>query len=127
MGKRIWRAMKLTLLGLFVLIFVLIGSGLAYRAYRHHEIAKATVIDTSKGIDEAGFVKIGGIEQWMTIRGQDRENPVVLLLHGGTWPCHEPLSARRNLRLDQGLHAGSMGSARRGKDIWQVRPDSTPA
>ncbi len=83
MGKRIWRATKLTLLGLFVLIFVLIGSGLAYRAYRHHEIAKATVIDTSKGIDEAGFVKIGGIEQWMTIRGQDRENPVVLLLHGG--------------------------------------------
>jgi pimeloyl-ACP methyl ester carboxylesterase len=36
-----------------------------------------------KGIREQGFVRIGGIEQWITIHGADRDNPVVLFLHGG--------------------------------------------
>ncbi|HEY2461651.1 MAG TPA: alpha/beta fold hydrolase [Candidatus Acidoferrum sp.] len=40
-------------------------------------------IRSAKGIDEASYVTIGGIEQWVTIRGQDRANPVLLLLHGG--------------------------------------------
>jgi len=36
-------------------------------------------------IDEEGFVRIGGIEQWVGIRGRDRTRPVLLFLHGG--PC----------------------------------------
>jgi pimeloyl-ACP methyl ester carboxylesterase len=34
-------------------------------------------------IEEASFIKVGGIEQWVTIRGDDRRHPVLLLLHGG--------------------------------------------
>ena len=34
-------------------------------------------------IDEQKFVPIGGIEQWITIRGTRCDNPVVLFLHGG--------------------------------------------
>ena len=34
-------------------------------------------------IDEEAFVTIGGIPQWITIKGQDRDNPLLLLLHGG--------------------------------------------
>lgn len=34
-------------------------------------------------IDEQGFVKIGGIEQWVAIQGDDRDNPALLFLHGG--------------------------------------------
>src|SRR5262245_2149707 len=40
-------------------------------------------IDASKGIAEAGYVKIGGIDQWVQIRGRDRNNPVLLWLNGG--------------------------------------------
>jgi pimeloyl-ACP methyl ester carboxylesterase len=45
--------------------------------------AKDYAIDPVKGIDEASYVSIGGIEQWVTIRGEDRNNPVLLFLHGG--------------------------------------------
>ena len=38
---------------------------------------------SSRGIREDRFVAIGGIEQWVTIRGDDRANPIVLFLHGG--------------------------------------------
>lgn len=40
-------------------------------------------ITTTDGIDEAGFVRIGGIEQWISIRGEHRDNPVLLEIHGG--------------------------------------------
>jgi pimeloyl-ACP methyl ester carboxylesterase len=36
-----------------------------------------------QAIQEEAFVRIGGIEQWISIRGRNGENPVVLLLHGG--------------------------------------------
>ena len=47
--------------------------------------AQQYAISSPKGIDEASFVTVGGIEQWITIRSQDRDNPVLLFLHGGSW------------------------------------------
>src|SRR5437868_8485040 len=64
-------------------IAVVLLSGGAFRAYRQHRIESQTEIDPRKGISEEGFVPIGGIEQWVSIRGADRKNPVLLLLHGG--------------------------------------------
>jgi pimeloyl-ACP methyl ester carboxylesterase len=37
----------------------------------------------TKPINEASFISIGGIEQWVTISGDDRDKPVILFLHGG--------------------------------------------
>jgi pimeloyl-ACP methyl ester carboxylesterase len=42
------------------------------------------------GINEKLFVPVGGIDQWITIRGQDRANPVLLLLHGGPGDATNP-------------------------------------
>jgi pimeloyl-ACP methyl ester carboxylesterase len=36
-----------------------------------------------RGVEHAGFVRIGGIDQWISIRGADRANPVILVVHGG--------------------------------------------
>ncbi|HEX8817803.1 MAG TPA: alpha/beta hydrolase [Terriglobales bacterium] len=47
-------------------------------------------IATPNGIDQAQYLKIGGIEQWVTVRGENRDNPVVLVLHGGPGDCTNP-------------------------------------
>jgi pimeloyl-ACP methyl ester carboxylesterase len=45
----------------------------------------------TRRVEEASFVKIGGIEQWVTIRGDDDRKPVLLLLHGGPGDVQSPL------------------------------------
>jgi pimeloyl-ACP methyl ester carboxylesterase len=70
-------------LGLVALLLILIVCALSYRAIRQHESSSALAIHSPNGIDEAMFVPLGGINQWITVRGQNRDNPVVLFLHGG--------------------------------------------
>lgn len=52
--------------------------------------ARTYAITTPNGIDEATYVEIGGIEQWITIRGEDRNNPLLLFLHGGPGDATNP-------------------------------------
>lgn len=47
-------------------------------------------VTASHGIDEARYVPIGGIEQYISIRGEDRDNPVILFLHGGPGDATNP-------------------------------------
>lgn len=82
---RILKIITLCAVGLLVLA---VGALLSLRAYRQQANARTFALHSAKGIDEAGYVKIGGIEQWVQIRGQDRDNPVLLCIHGGpggTW------------------------------------------
>ncbi len=42
------------------------------------------------GVDESQYVQIGGIDQFISIRGEDRSNPVILFLHGGPANAQSP-------------------------------------
>ncbi len=54
-----------------------------------HELRR---IVAPNGIDRAEAVRIGGINQFVTIRGVDRRNPVLLILHGGPGFPEAPLA-----------------------------------
>src|SRR6185312_13026720 len=41
-------------------------------------------------VDETGFVRIGGIDQWIGIQGTDSRNPAILYLHGGPGEAQSP-------------------------------------
>jgi proline iminopeptidase len=56
---------------------------LGYRQLKRTVNAKHLCITTPNGIDESGFVRIGGIDQWVSIRGEDLRNPVILEILGG--------------------------------------------
>jgi pimeloyl-ACP methyl ester carboxylesterase len=74
-----------------VLVIALIG-GLTYRSVRQHRNAIALSIHTQNRIEESLFIKIGGIDQSVQVRGQDRSNPVVLMLHGGPGSSYVPFT-----------------------------------
>ncbi|MGO1001983.1 alpha/beta fold hydrolase [Lysobacter sp. CA196] len=53
-----------------------------------YDRARAVVKDLSRivapnGVQEAYAVRIGGIDQWINVRGQDKDNPILLFAHGG--------------------------------------------
>ncbi|MEV8558178.1 alpha/beta hydrolase [Streptomyces sp. NPDC051917] len=56
---------------------------LTYRALKRRALAKRLAITAPNGIDESSYVRIGGIDQWISVRGEDRANPVILEIHGG--------------------------------------------
>jgi pimeloyl-ACP methyl ester carboxylesterase len=45
---------------------------------------------TAQRIEEASFVTVGEIEQWVTIRGDNDRGPVLLLMHGGPGDVQSP-------------------------------------
>jgi len=69
-----------------ILTLLLVGavvSLLALRAVRQHQVAERIKINSPTGIDSLEKIRLGGVDQWILIRGWNRENPVMLLLHGG--------------------------------------------
>lgn len=61
-------------------------SALGFLTYRQMSITrtrKSLRIPSKNGIDEDMQLNIGGIEQYISIRGQNTENPIILFLHGG--------------------------------------------
>ena len=86
---RIVRRVLLGILAALVLGFLAL---LLWRVFRQHQIAAATKITAPNGIDEAKFIDVNGAREWITIRGEDRSNPVVLFLHGGPSEANSPFA-----------------------------------
>ncbi|MFI4973914.1 MAG: alpha/beta fold hydrolase [Caulobacterales bacterium] len=89
-----WKRLVLRgLLGLVIVMIVAVVGALGYRAWRQHETAVALAIHTPNGVQEATYVRLGGIDQWVQIRGENRDNPVILFVHGGPGESEAPFSA----------------------------------
>jgi pimeloyl-ACP methyl ester carboxylesterase len=75
--------LKKLLIGGVLLVLGILVPLVAWRTFRQHQLSVAMAIHSTNGIDERRYVRIGGVEQWITIRGQDLRNPALLVLHGG--------------------------------------------
>lgn len=83
-----------TLLWLGAALVVTAVLGFGYRAWQQAAGERLLALATPNGIDEGLFVDVRGTEQWVTIRGQDRANPVLFVVHGGPGATLSPLPAK---------------------------------
>lgn len=90
--RTIFKIGKYIFVCIIAVLVLAIAVLLSLRTYSQHQNTKAYAIHAPNGIDEGGYVKIGGIEQWIQIRGQDRNNPVLLCVHGGPGGTLSPLT-----------------------------------
>jgi pimeloyl-ACP methyl ester carboxylesterase len=102
------------------------AAALAYRRLRQHRVARTLEIDTAAGIAEGRYIRIGGVDQWIQIRGADRTNPILLIAAGAgltmepftptlrSWEQHFTVVLWD--RRDVGRTRGRNGKA--GNDTW---------
>lgn len=64
----------------------------ANRAQATAIIANVRKILTPNGVERLEKVRIGAIDQWVSIRGRDKRNPVLLVIHGGPGYTLLPMS-----------------------------------
>src|SRR5262245_18818832 len=64
----------------------------ASRAEATAIIAEARRIVTPDGVERLERLRFGGVDQWVSVRGADRRNPVLLHLHGGPGYVAMPMS-----------------------------------
>ena len=74
---------KMPIINLLAAASVVALPALAFGAAEPTAKGTPTSASTSEKAHEEKFVSVGGIEQWVTIKGDDRANPVILFLHGG--------------------------------------------
>lgn len=72
----------------FVFAAALSAGGHAATDAERYQLARNVVQDLERivaptGVQETYKTKIGGIDQWINVRGQDKANPVILFIHGG--------------------------------------------
>ncbi|MFJ3309333.1 alpha/beta fold hydrolase [Streptomyces sp. NPDC086549] len=67
---------------------------LVHRSLVRGRDARLLRVDGDRGVDEQYFTRIGGIEQWLSVRGDDVSNPVLVEVHGGPGSVTSIFTAR---------------------------------
>jgi pimeloyl-ACP methyl ester carboxylesterase len=83
MRRKSLKIIKYLAIAAGALVTIVVVGALGLRAYFQHAHTVEFAINTPNGIQEGMYVPIGGIDQWVQIRGGDRDNPVLLYVHGG--------------------------------------------
>src|SRR5438067_1714949 len=88
MSGRTARPIHRIVMILVLLLASTIVSLLVLRAVWQHRTAARIKIISPTGINSLEKIRLGGLDQWILIRGWSCNNPVLLLMHGGPgFPC----------------------------------------
>ncbi len=92
------------------------------RIIAQHRASDRIRIPPTGGIDSIEKVQLGGLDQWIQIRGHDRSKPILLFLHGGPGFPEMPF-AHLNAELEQHFVVVQWDQRAAGKSYsWSV-PD----
>lgn len=75
--------LKSVILAACALLALLVIALLITRSAMQRRVARQIAISSPNGIDSLEKIRIGGVDQWILIRGWDRSKPLLLFLHGG--------------------------------------------
>jgi pimeloyl-ACP methyl ester carboxylesterase len=73
-------------------------------------------------IAEVAYHRLGGLDQWVMIRGETVTNPPLILLHGGPGLSETRFFRLFNAPLENTFHGRLLGSARRGQVVLSKSP-----
>lgn len=73
-------------------------------------------------IAEAGFVRLGGVEQWVLIRGQNVANPPLIFLHGGPGMSEAAFLRYHNAGLERSFTTVNWDQRGAGKSFDPLIP-----
>ncbi len=90
--QRRWKRIFLkTILMMVVVAIAGLSVTLGVRRSTQKRIAEAIKIAVPPGIDSLERVTLGGVDQWILIRGHDASDEVLLFIHGGPGLLNMPL------------------------------------
>lgn len=90
-----------------------------------HPFRDATGQVIPGSVAEVHFLRLGGLDQWVMIRGRDRENPPLILLHGGPGLSEMPLFRRFNAELEESFTVVYWDQRGAGKSFDRKIPRSS--
>lgn len=98
--KKSWRkSIYFTVIAFFAVSVIVGVLASAYRTYKQKVIRDDTRITEPTGIESLQRVTLGGVDQWILVRAEDRSNPVLLWLHGGPGSPTMPLASQHDMEL----------------------------
>ena len=86
------KILKYLAIAVACLVIGVLSSALLYRQCLRHKVAGERAMTSPNHIDSLEPVRIGGIEQWIQLRGQNADNPILLFIHGGPGIAFIPLA-----------------------------------
>ena len=98
--KRLWKFTKYTLLTIVALILVVLGGAWFASPGETPAFVSETGEALPQSIAKIERVEIGGLEQFIIIRGRDRTNPALLVLHGGPGTSETAMFRHFNAALE---------------------------
>ena len=97
----------------------------AFALTRGRQIYKHSIV-SEHGIEECSYVPLGGIKQYIQIRGQDVRNPIILFLHGGPGNPTSCLSYHYQKELEQDYTIVNWDQRGCGRTYYESRGKDSP-